>query len=60
MEKAFLFDIVSKIYIATDSSPVDIQSYEICSDMIDVIVDLTSIYGYACKEASFFLWSSRA
>ncbi|CAG8471271.1 5670_t:CDS:2 [Ambispora gerdemannii] len=45
IEKAFLFDVNSKIYIATDSSPVDIQSYEICSDMIDVIIDISEIYG---------------
>jgi len=37
--------VISKIYIATDSSPVDSQSYEICSDMIDVIIDISSIYG---------------
>uniref|UniRef100_A0A672YU62 Ras-related GTP-binding protein n=1 Tax=Sphaeramia orbicularis TaxID=375764 RepID=A0A672YU62_9TELE len=30
IEKAFLFDVVSKIYIATDSSPVDMQTYELC------------------------------
>lgn len=35
IEKAFLFDVVSKIYIATDSSLVDMQSYELCADMID-------------------------
>ncbi|KAI5801108.1 Gtr1/RagA G protein conserved region-domain-containing protein [Geopyxis carbonaria] len=46
IEKAFLFDVLSKIYIATDSSPVDVQSYEICSDYIDVIVDVSEIYGY--------------
>jgi Ras-related GTP-binding protein C/D len=46
IEKAFLFDVLSKIYIATDSSPVDVQSYEICSDFIDVIVDVSEIYGY--------------
>ncbi|KAJ6642278.1 Ras-related GTP-binding protein C [Pseudolycoriella hygida] len=45
IEKAFLFDIVSKIYIATDCSPVDMQSYELCCDMIDVVIDLSSIYG---------------
>ncbi|PWW80081.1 hypothetical protein C7212DRAFT_349575 [Tuber magnatum] len=50
IEKAFLFDILSKIYIATDSSPVDMQSYEICSDYIDVIVDVTEIYGEAQQE----------
>ncbi|RKO96059.1 hypothetical protein CAUPRSCDRAFT_8555, partial [Caulochytrium protostelioides] len=47
IEKAFLFDVSSKIYLATDSSPVDMQSYEICSDMIDVVVDVSSIYGTA-------------
>ncbi|KAH3835670.1 hypothetical protein DPMN_109028 [Dreissena polymorpha] len=45
IEKAFLFDVVSKIYIATDSSPVDMQSYELCCDMIDVVLDVSSIYG---------------
>ena len=45
MDKAFLFDIVSKIYIATDSNPVDMQTYELCSDMIDVVIDVSCIYG---------------
>ncbi|KAL4218500.1 hypothetical protein ACF0H5_023234 [Mactra antiquata] len=45
IEKAFLFDVVSKIYIATDSSPVDMQSYELCCDMIDVVLDISTIYG---------------
>ena len=45
MEKAFLIDVVSKIYIATDSSFVDMQMYELASDMIDVVVDISCIYG---------------
>lgn len=45
IEKAFLFDVVSKIYIATDSSPVDMQSYELCCDMVDVVIDISGIYG---------------
>lgn len=45
IEKAFLFDVVSKIYIATDYSPVDMQSYELCCDMIDVVIDISCIYG---------------
>lgn len=45
MEKAFLIDVISKIYVATDSAPVDMQTYELCSDMIDVVMDLSSIYG---------------
>ncbi|KAH6661383.1 Gtr1/RagA G domain-containing protein [Truncatella angustata] len=44
-EKAYLFDVLSKIYIATDSAPADMASYEICSDYIDVIIDLTEVYG---------------
>ena len=36
---------MSKIYIATDSSPVDMQSYELCCDMIDVVIDVSCIYG---------------
>ncbi|KND00819.1 uncharacterized protein SPPG_03925 [Spizellomyces punctatus DAOM BR117] len=51
IEKAFLFDVLSKIYIATDSSPVDMQSYELCSDMIDVILDVSSIYGISDKDS---------
>ncbi|CAG2121316.1 unnamed protein product [Medioppia subpectinata] len=53
IEKAFLFDVVSKIYIATDYSPVDMQSYELCCDMIDVVIDISCIYGdfnYTVKE----------
>uniref|UniRef100_A0A803K091 Ras-related GTP-binding protein n=1 Tax=Xenopus tropicalis TaxID=8364 RepID=A0A803K091_XENTR len=45
IEKVFLFDVVSKIYIATDSSPVDMQTYELCCDMIDVVIDISCIYG---------------
>mmetsp|Transcript_398 Transcript_398/g.476 ORF Transcript_398/g.476 Transcript_398/m.476 type:complete len:352 (+) Transcript_398:265-1320(+) len=44
-EKVFFFDVVSKIYIATDHNPVDIRVYELCSDMIDVVVDVSCIYG---------------
>lgn len=45
IQKAFLFDVISKIYIATDSNPVNMQHYEICSELIDVLIDVTCIYG---------------
>ncbi|XP_055342998.1 ras-related GTP-binding protein C-like [Paramacrobiotus metropolitanus] len=45
IEKAFLFDVVSKIYVATDSNPVDMASYELCCDFIDVVIDVSYIYG---------------
>lgn len=47
MEKAYLFDVVSKVYLASDPQPVDLQSYELCSDMIDVVIDVSCIYGLA-------------
>ena len=47
MEKAFLFDVVSKIYVATDSNPVEPQAYELSADMIDVVIDVSCIYGCA-------------
>ena len=53
IEKAFLFDVVSKIYIATDSSPVDMQSYELCCDMIDVVIDVSCIYGSVVIHAVY-------
>lgn len=43
-DKVFLFDVNSKIYVATDSSPVDIQTYEVCAEFIDVSIDLDGIY----------------
>ena len=27
------------------SNPVDMQTYELCSDMIDVVIDVSCIYG---------------
>lgn len=39
-----------KIYIATDSSPVDMQSYELCCDMIDVVIDVSFIYGLTSAD----------
>ncbi|RAL16923.1 GTR/RAG family Ras-related GTP-binding protein [Aspergillus homomorphus CBS 101889] len=45
-EKTYLFDVLSKIYIASDTRPVDMSCYEMCSDYIDVIVDVSELYSY--------------
>merc|ERR1719150_3093078 len=42
IEKAFLFDVISKIYVATDSSPVDMQSYELCEQVDTTAFDTQS------------------
>ena len=46
IQKAYLFDTVSKIYLATDASPTFLKDYEVCSDYVDVIVDIKQIYGW--------------
>ncbi|PGH26470.1 hypothetical protein AJ80_01783 [Polytolypa hystricis UAMH7299] len=46
MEKTYLFDVLSKIYIASDTRPVDMACYEMCSDYIDVIVDVSELYSW--------------
>ncbi|GAA5882200.1 hypothetical protein JCM1840_000747 [Sporobolomyces johnsonii] len=44
MDKAFLFETASKIYIATDSAPLDNQTYVICADYLDLVGDFTQLY----------------
>ena len=45
-EKAYLFDVYSKVYIASDTTPVDMKAYELCADLIDIIVDMSEVYGW--------------
>ena len=46
MQKLYLFDVRSKLYVASDSSPIDMTGYTLCSDYIDTIVDLAEIYNW--------------
>lgn len=46
MEKAYLFDSNYKFYIASDTHPGDLKSYETCSDYLDVIRDISQLYGW--------------
>lgn len=50
MQKAFLFDTMSKLYVATDASPTFLRDYEFCSDSLDVIVDLKALYNWRPRE----------
>jgi Ras-related GTP-binding protein C/D len=45
IEKSYLLDVFTKLYIATDSNPVDPHTYELCSDLVDVVIDVSCIYG---------------
>lgn len=44
-ENAFVVDVRFKICIANDSTTVDMASYEICSDYLNVITDISELYG---------------
>lgn len=58
MDKAFLFDVASKIYIAENPPAlVDSDQYELSADMIDVVIDILCIYGGA-DESMFDAESS--
>ncbi|RYG42753.1 hypothetical protein EON68_01435, partial [archaeon] len=43
-EKVFLLDVVTKLYYATDSTPVQDAIYELCAEMTEVVVDVGCIY----------------
>lgn len=50
MQKLYLFDVYTKLYVASDTAPADIVGYGLCSDFIDTIVDLSEIYGWERDE----------
>lgn len=46
MQKIYLFDTMSRIYLATDASPTFLRDFEVCSEYVDMIVDAKGIYGW--------------
>ena len=46
MEKVFLFDLPTKIYVGTDSSPVDSVTFNIISEFLDLCVEF--VLAYSC------------
>lgn len=51
MEKSFIVDVITKLYIATDSNPVDAHTYELCSDLLDVV---RGVYHDHCMRRNVF------
>ncbi|KAG6897155.1 hypothetical protein C0992_003742 [Termitomyces sp. T32_za158] len=49
--KAFLFDITSKLYIATDASPVDSATFDLCCDYLQMLNSFGSLYKSATAGA---------
>ncbi|TFK49568.1 Gtr1/RagA G protein Gtr2 [Heliocybe sulcata] len=42
--KAFLFDVHSRLYVATDSSPVDGATHSLCCDYLQMLNNFGSLY----------------
>ncbi|CAF3446515.1 unnamed protein product [Rotaria socialis] len=45
LDKIFVCDIYNKIFLASDTKPVDTQLSELCCDVVDVYTGISSIYG---------------
>ncbi|CAF0894411.1 unnamed protein product [Adineta ricciae] len=45
LDKIFVCDISNKIFLASDTKPVESQISELCCDVVDVYKDISSIYG---------------
>lgn len=52
IEKSYLLDVFTKLYIATDSNPMDPHTYELCSDLVDVVIDVSCIYGLSEEDGA--------
>ncbi|KAL8817818.1 MAG: hypothetical protein Q9223_003427 [Gallowayella weberi] len=51
-QKVYIFDVMSKVYIASDTKPSDLSTYELCSDFINAIMDISDIYGWRRNQPS--------
>ena len=50
MSKAYLFDILSKTYVASDTRPADLNVYELCSHYLDVVMDIIDLNNWEGKK----------
>eukprot|EP00382_Lankesteria_abbotti_P002853 CAMPEP_0113850844 /NCGR_PEP_ID=MMETSP0372-20130328/4186_1 /TAXON_ID=340204 /ORGANISM="Lankesteria abbotti" /LENGTH=264 /DNA_ID=CAMNT_0000821339 /DNA_START=222 /DNA_END=1016 /DNA_ORIENTATION=- /assembly_acc=CAM_ASM_000359 len=44
MERAFLIDVMSRTFIATDTAPFDPSCFELCTDMVELVIEISGIY----------------
>ncbi|KIJ51434.1 hypothetical protein M422DRAFT_203610 [Sphaerobolus stellatus SS14] len=50
LSKAFLFDVNSRIYVATDASPVDRATHDLCCDYVKMLSQFTPLYRDSGKQ----------
>lgn len=51
-QKVYIFEVTSKVYIASDTKPSDLSSYELCSDFINAIMDMYGLYSWDRPKTS--------
>lgn len=52
IDKTYLLDVFTKLYIATDSNPVDSRTYELCADLVELVIDVSCIYGLSEEDGA--------
>lgn len=52
VDKSYLLDVFTKLYIATDSNPVDSRTYELCADLVELVIDVSCIYGLSEEDGA--------
>lgn len=60
IDKSYLLDVFTKLYIATDSNPVDGHTYELCADLVDVVIDVSCIYGLSPEDGAAIPYDSES
>jgi len=53
-------DVVTKLYIATDSNPIDTKTYELCTDLVDVVLDISHIYGVSSQNGQLTTFDDKS
>ncbi|KAL8765160.1 MAG: hypothetical protein Q9203_002001 [Teloschistes exilis] len=51
-QKVYIVDVMSKVFIAEDTSPSHTKTYELCCDFIDFIMDISDLYSFARPPAA--------
>jgi len=51
--KLYLFDVFTKLAIAADSAPDDSLQFHVCSDVIDIAVDVGTICWFVALFACY-------
>ncbi|KAF2857887.1 hypothetical protein K470DRAFT_222457 [Piedraia hortae CBS 480.64] len=46
IQKAYLLDTGSKLFVATDASPTFTRDYELCAHFVDVVADIKQLYDW--------------